>query len=59
MADTQHFHADEATAANEAVATIRALLDGMPIAVAVSVVDTVKDDVHRQLQYGRSQFGLA
>lgn len=55
--DTQHFHADDANKANQLVSQMRALLDGQPIAVAISAVEALKDDVHRQLQYGRAQFG--
>lgn len=56
MADTQKFSAQEANSSNDAVAKIRQLLDGVPIATAVSAVEIVRDDVHRQLQYQRAQF---
>ncbi len=54
--DTQRFHAADASASDEAVTQIRMILNGLPIAVAVSAADIVKDDVHRQLQFGHSQF---
>ncbi len=54
----QVFRADDARKANGVVEEIRRLLDNQPIAVAASIVDTVKDDVHRQLQFGRDLFGV-
>ncbi len=59
MADTQRFHAADAEASNDAVAQMRAVLNGLPIAAAVSAADIVKDDVHRQLQFGHAQFAAA
>jgi len=56
MADTQRFHAADAEVSNDAVSQMRAILNGLPIAVAVSAADQVKDDVHRQLQFGHAQF---
>jgi hypothetical protein len=59
MVDTQKFSKAEADASNAAVESIRGIIDQLPIAVAVSAVDIVRDDVHRQLQYGRAQFGIS
>lgn len=56
MADTQRFHATDAIASDAAVAQMRAILNSLPIAVAVSAADIIKDDVHRQLQFGHAQF---
>lgn len=56
MADTQRFNLKDAIASDDVVRQMRVILSGLPIAVAVSAADIVKDDVHRQLQFGHSQF---
>lgn len=56
MPESQKFRAADAEKSNDAVSKIRAVIDGLPIAVAASAIDVVRDDVHRQLQYGHGGF---
>ena len=57
--ERQTYKADDSRLSNDAVEQMRAILNGLPIAVAVSAADTIKDDVHRQLQFGHIGFTTA
>lgn len=59
MPDTtpsQKFRGDDARKTNALVEQLRALLEGQPVAIAVTAINIVKHDITAQLQFKRTEF---
>ncbi len=54
----QKFRADDARKANELTEKIRALIDGVPVAIAKTAVRGVLRDIDVQLSFKRTEFQL-
>ena len=54
--EAQRFRADDARKTDALVEKMRALLDGVPVAIAVNAVGAVRRDLISQLSFRRTEF---